>query len=329
MKIAFAGFDHDHVHTFYHKMKNDSTCRIVGAWETREDMVEHRRNDGIEITHTSYQKMLQECDADTIVVGTCFSDRGRTIIEALRAGKHVLSDKPVCTSLSELQEIKSLLQKTGLKLGCMLNMRYKPKVCAVRRLIRAGEIGEVKTVYMGMQHPLHYEFRAPWYFEEGKHGGTINDIGVHGIDLLYYLTGLTPDKVLAARCFNAFAPKETGFRDSGQFMATLSNGAGLLADVSYSVPDRGCAAFHTHFEIFGTLGAVRFSWNNAPATLYYKDKETTLDIQGEDMGDRSFWTDFLAEIQGKAVEEAEGYLTTADVVRATEYALQIQDSCLE
>ena len=54
-----------------------------------------------------------------------------------------------------------------------------------------------------------------------------------------------------------------------------------------------------------------------------------MDIPEEDVGERSFWTDFLAEIKGEPVDASAGYLTTADVIRATEYALMIQESCLE
>ena len=103
-------------------------------------------------------------------------------------------------------------------------------------------------------------------------------------------------------------------------MAIMSNGAGCLADVSYSVPDDACRVFCTHFEIFGTLGAVRFSWQDAPAMVYYKDKEEAISLEAVDIGRRSYWTDFLDEIKGKK----NLILTTEDVIRSTESALMVQ-----
>ena len=82
-----------------------------------------------------------------------------------------------------------------------------------------------------------YGKRPGWYFEEGKHGGTINDIAIHGIDLLRYLTGSGVKVINAARTWNAFAKSAPAFCDSAQFMVTLENGAGVIADVSYSSPD--------------------------------------------------------------------------------------------
>ena len=53
-----------------------------------------------------------------------------------------------------------------------------------------------------------------WYFEEGKHGGTINDIAIHGIDLLRFITGKEFTKVNFAKTWNAFADKEPEFKES-------------------------------------------------------------------------------------------------------------------
>ena len=73
-------------------------------------------------------------------------------------------------------------------------MRYEDKVTSVRELLRSGALGEINNVYFGGQHPLQYGRRPAWYYErtesgESKHGGVINDLSIHGIDLVEYLTG--------------------------------------------------------------------------------------------------------------------------------------------
>lgn len=320
MKVAFAGFDHDHIFGLYEMIKADENYEITGIWEEYPAVAERIKKSGIELTHNSYGEMLEYSNADIVAVGACFADRGRLIIEALKAGKHVISDKPICTDMDELKEIKKLVKEKNLKLGCMLNMRYKPNICAVRDVIRSGAVGEIKTVYMGLQHPLHYKFRAPWYYEDGKHGGVINDIGVHGVDMIRYISGLTPEKVLAARCWRGFSPADRGFDDCGQAMGVLSNGAGFLIDTSYSIPDDACVSFKVNFEIFGSLGAVRFSWHNVSPEVYYHDKEQPEILEPADIGDHSYWSDFIGEING----ETDLFLTTDDVLASAEDTLEIQ-----
>ena len=115
MKIAFVGFEHIHIFDVYDKVKKNSEYEIVGTFLSDYELAHQDCRNGewvkkrnIERTHNSYEEMLAESGADIIAVGTSFAQRGDVIIKALRAGKHVITDKPVCTKLSELEEIAKL-----------------------------------------------------------------------------------------------------------------------------------------------------------------------------------------------------------------------------
>ena len=54
----------------------------------------------------------------------------------------------------------------------------------LREIILSGELGEVASIHIDGQHPLNPSVRPGWYFEPGKHGGTINDIGIHAFDFV-------------------------------------------------------------------------------------------------------------------------------------------------
>ncbi len=133
---------------------------------------------------------MSDKNIDAIAIGNYYGARGRMAIDALKFGKHVISDKPLCTSTEELNEIERLADEKNLKVSLMLDLRYSGNVLAARKVIKEGRIGTVNNVYFGGQHPLMYGKRPGWYFEVGKHGGVINDIVIHGIDLICYLTGL-------------------------------------------------------------------------------------------------------------------------------------------
>ncbi len=85
--------------------------------------------------------------------------------------------------------------------------------------------------------PLILGKRPAWYFEPGKHGGTLNDIGVHAIDLIPWMTGRSIVEVTAARAWNARVPQFPAFQDAGQMMLKLDNGGSVMGDVSYLNPD--------------------------------------------------------------------------------------------
>lgn len=236
--------------------------QITGACE--EDAADRERLQAegkVKITHDNYLAMLDSVECDVIAVGDYFAKRGSLIITALQRGKHVLSDKPICTDLEEFAQIEQLAKEKNLKVGCQLTIRGSGNFRRMRELIREGIIGDLLSVSIGGQHTLNYGKRPAWYFEPGKHGGTINDIGVHGFDLIPWLTGHDFAEVIAARAWNAIVPQHPHFQTGGQYMLRLTNDAGVLADMSYFSPSqfKGRLPQYWRTTFFGTEGVIETS----------------------------------------------------------------------
>ncbi|MCK5844818.1 MAG: Gfo/Idh/MocA family oxidoreductase, partial [Victivallales bacterium] len=260
MKFAFAGFRHGHIFAMHQLVSETDALEITACCEedakTREDL---KTAGTIDVTHGSLDAMLTEADCDVVAIGDYYGARGRTAIAALRAGKHIIADKPICTSLNELDEIKRLADEKNLKVGCMLDLRGRPQFIKARELVRSGILGEMVAASFGGQHPLSLGSRPAWYFEKGKHGGTINDLALHGIDALEWITGMTFDTVRSARVWNTpMAAEFPEFKDAAQMMLTMSNGCGVLGDVSYSVPDSLGYAHSLYWRItlWGSKGVL-------------------------------------------------------------------------
>jgi len=321
-KIAFAGFRHPHIFTFYQLVLDNPDVEIVAAFEENEDARKAAvEKAGVNFNCESYEELLNRADVDIVAIGDYYGKRGQMAIAALKAGKHMYSDKPLCTSLEELDEIEKLSKETGLKVGCMLDVRYHSWVEPVKEFIASGKIGEVHNMSFGGQHPLMYGTRAGWYFEEGKHGGTINDIAIHGIDLLQYITGLSVKRIVGARTWNAYAKEVSYFDDCGQFMLEMSNGAGLMADVSYAAPN-SCGynlPYYWRFNIWGTKGVLEFSYNdkNFYAAIDGTDGVEKIELPEVDTGD--CLKEFIKELDGSFSK-----IDTAWTIKVTRDALSIQ-----
>ena len=190
IRIAFAGFRHGHIGDVYRRLQNRPDAEIVAACEedaaTRAALAAEGR---FAITHESFEAMLSDVPCDAIAVGDYYGRRGRLLIRALESGRHVLSDKPICTRLEELDRIAALAGDGKRSVGCQLDLRDYPACRAARAAIQAGEIGEVHAVSFNGQHALAYGTRPGWYFEPGKHGGTINDIAIHAVNAVPRITG--------------------------------------------------------------------------------------------------------------------------------------------
>lgn len=322
LRLGFAGFRHGHIFGLYQWASQNQDVSICGAWEDFEEAKDAaKKNFQVEFTHDSYHQMLEDKNIDAIAIGNYYSARGKMAIEALQAGKHVIADKPLCTSLDELDEIERLSAQKNLAVGLMLDMRYHKNVLAAKEIISDGLIGEIHNIQFGGQHPLLYGQRASWYFEEGKHCGVINDIAIHGVDLVRYLTGLELKETLAARCWNAYAQKEPAFLDSAQFMLELSNHAGVIADVSYSVPNSigFSLPYYWSFQIWGAKGMLSFSASSDGVLLYQDGFDSVQHFDGIQITQNCL-QDFMDDISGKS----DLILSKTDVIQSSRSTLLIQ-----
>src|SRR4051794_20173371 len=103
LRIAVAGFRHAHIHSLYQAARARPDVEVVAAAEEDEAARRALQAGGtIEITHSSIDGMLDAVPCDVVAVGDYYGRRGTLLIDALRRGKHVISDKPICTSLAEL-----------------------------------------------------------------------------------------------------------------------------------------------------------------------------------------------------------------------------------
>jgi len=323
-RFAFAGFRHGHILDLLAGVEERPDAEVVACCEedagARADLAAKGR---VTITHTDFAKMLAEVECDVVAIGDYYGRRGALALAALRAGRHVLSDKPLCITIEEQSAIEKLAAEKGLLVGLQLDSRGHGAFRALREIIRSGEIGEVATIRIDGQHPLIPATRPAWYFEPGKHGGTINDIGIHAFDLVPWLTGLDWKSVIAARSWNQKARFAPHFEDSAQVMAVLQNGAGVLADFSYVAPDRlGYQLPHYwHLLIHGSAGLVETHVFAKEVTVIKDTSEAPEIRPALENRTRGYIADFLNEMRGQK-ELAD--LTSADSLRASRLALEAQ-----
>lgn len=269
LRILFCGFRHGHIHALYKRVAATADCRIVACIEPNaEARAAAEAALGITMSDIPYDAFLASDEVDVVAVGCAYGDRADIILRALRAGKHVLADKPICTSRKQLEEIARVSREKERNVGCMLDLRYLPQTRRATELLD-GRFGKVQSVLFNGQHCIDYAHRPSWYFEEGMHGGTVNDLAIHGVDLTRMLTKKEFIKVDAARTWNAFANKHAHFNDCAMFMAQLDGGVGVLADVSYSAPSQVFSMpTYWEFRIFCDKALVTFRYIDDSVTVY-------------------------------------------------------------
>lgn len=322
---AFAGFRHGHIHGLYQRVAADSgNHQILAACE--EDAATRTQLAGrVAITHDSVDKMLAETNCDILAIGDYYARRGKLAIQGLKAGCHIMSDKPLCTSLDELEQISDLAAEKKRCIGCMLDLRDAPPFTTLKTVIDQGRIGTIQAIQIGGQHPLNRGVRPEWYFEPGKHGGTINDIAIHAFDLIPWLTGSAFNRVIAARCWNAMVSDAPHFRDAAQMMLALDNGCGVLGDVSYFSPSGAGYSLPAYWRItlWGEKGVLETSLTAENISLGAVQSDKLEYLSFNDGNPGGYLKAFLAEIAHAPIP---GGVTTESVLTASRVALLTQQA---
>ncbi len=329
LRLAFAGFRHGHILEAYELARRHGDVEIVAACEEHAPTAEQLAAAGrVGLTHESYDEMFAQADFDALAVGDYYGRRGEILIRALAAGKHVISDKPICTRLGELDRIAELSAAGNLSVGCQLTMRGDGNLLALGRAVADGRIGQVRTVCFSGQHPLLRGERPEWYFEPGKHGGTINDIAIHAVDTIGWLTGRRIVSIVAARAWNARVADPDWFQDGAQLMLRLDNDGGVIGDVSYLAPD-ACGykvPQYWRFTLHGDGGVAETASAAKGVSVYRQDSRSAEHVPPARPRPEGYFDSFLNEIRGRG----EGVtLSTQEVLRSSRLALLAQHAADE
>ncbi|HPJ99371.1 MAG TPA: Gfo/Idh/MocA family oxidoreductase [Candidatus Hydrogenedentes bacterium] len=322
-RIAFVGFRHAHVYGLYHLARTHADLEVVAVCEEDAETRAQLKELGIAVTHERYTTMLDEVPCDIVACADYFAVHAERVTDALEREKHVLCDKPICVHLEELNRIESLAREKDRRVGCILDLVDGAPFVTLRDIILRGDIGDVLSITILGQHPLNYGTRPMWFFEEGSHGGTINDIGVHVIDALPWLTGQPVSEIVAARVWNGRIRQHPHFEDGAMLMLRLANGCGVMADLSYFSPDAGGYDLPTYwrFTVTGTKGAAEAGVNLNKVIVWPDAEGGPREIPLLAPRTGGYLEDFLADIAGRP---APGGLDTARVFRSARISLLAQ-----
>ena len=173
-------------------------------------------------------------------------------IEAARAGKHVLCEKPLGRTAAESLEMWREVERAGVVHMCGFNYRFVPAVRLARELLEAGDLGEV--VHFRARYLQSWGWDAPpsWRFDSEVAGsGALGDLGAHIVDLARYLIGEPTSISAAVRTF------VEGRQVDDAFVATVEFEGGAIGTLEASRLARGRINQNT-FEVNGSRGSLSF-----------------------------------------------------------------------
>ena len=208
----------------------------------------------------------------------------------LKAGIHVICDKPLTLSLAEAKKMAAVVEKSGRIFALTHNYTGYPLVRRMREMVRDGDLGEIRLVQV--EYPQDWltgptekqgNKGAEWRTDPKRSGagGALGDIGTHAYNLADFVTGLELDELSAD--LTAFGAGRQ-LDDNVQIMMRFANGARGSLWASQVAPGNENGLM---LRVYGTKGGLSWRQDN-PNTLYWSPYEKATRIitrGGPDSGD--------------------------------------------
>ncbi len=204
----------------------------------------------IPATATDYRKLLDRKDIDVVVVGIPNDLHRQVVVAAAKAGKHVILEKPLAHTLQDADEMLSACKKNKVKLMYAETICFSPKYVRAKKLVDEGALGKLYMVKQGEKHSGPH---SDWFYDiERSGGGSIMDMGCHGIEWARWMYGKPKPKSVVAHCQRVYHTQRTRGEDNSVVIVEFEGGGIALIEDSW-VKHGG---MDDRVELYGTEGVI-------------------------------------------------------------------------
>jgi predicted dehydrogenase len=266
--------------------KNNSKAELVAVCDLNEERAKQAAEQfGASKVYTDYRKLLSDPDIDAVSICTWNNTHAEISIAALQAGKHVLVEKPLCRTVEEAHRIQAAVRASGKILQVGFVRRYDPNAQMLRTFVDRGEFGEI--YYAKASSIRRLGNPGGWFADVNRSGGgPLIDIGVHVIDLCWYMMGRPKAVSVSANTYSKLGNRsnvrnlsfyqaadynasENTVEDMANALIRFENGGSLLVDVCFTLHAK---EDKTSVQLFGDKGGFEVD----PEMVIVTEKHDTI-----------------------------------------------------
>ena len=202
--------------------------------------------------YTDYNELLKRQDIQIVCICTPSGTHSEIGIASARAGKHVITEKPIDITLDSTDRLISSCREAGVKLSCIFQWRYTEDIAKLKKAVEAGKLGQLN---FGASHTKWYrsqeyydsvDWRGTWKLDGG---GALMNQSIHYVDILQYIMGPV-DEVFAYCATRSHVRIEV--EDVAVAVVKFKNGAvGIIEGNTAAFP-----GFCTRLDVYGSNGSV-------------------------------------------------------------------------
>ncbi len=216
--------------------------------------------------YTQWEDLLADPEVEAVDICLPHYLHYPAVLQSLKAGKHVLCEKPIAMTLEQADEMIQQARQSGRVFAVAENYRYAPAVRKAQQMIQQGEIGEIIAITACFDGYLAGDYmKTQWRFTKNQSGGgQLLDSGIHFIEVMRALGGEVQSVFSATRRVRP----ELGEEDLALVILRYRGGALGQLFSSHSCPAPAPKCF---FAVYGTRGTLGLIGPDGGLTLYKPD----------------------------------------------------------
>ena len=229
-------------------------CRLVGVCDLDEHLARRRAEEyGVPFWTTDYRELLARDGLDAVSIVTPDFAHYDLALAAAQAGKHLLVEKPLATSVPEAEGIATAAEQAGVLLMVDFHNRWNPAFVAARRAVEAGEVGEVQMLSLLLNDTLW----VPTEMLSWAGRSTVAwFLASHLADLARWLTGREVERVYAVARSRVLAARGVDTPDFFQSLLEMEGGAVVHLENCWIMSNSQPNLFDLKMELFGAQGSL-------------------------------------------------------------------------
>jgi predicted dehydrogenase len=206
-------------------------------------------------TYSDARRLLDNEKLDVAVICNANGDRAAAIVDCASRKIHVIAEKPIALSATELAGVRSAVTSGGIRLCSLLRLRFEAHYQAMKELVQQGLVGEV--IQIEAQKSYRIDGWPGWKSHESSYGGTIPWIGVDLIDLMSWVSGRSYTHVASLQTHIGFS--ELGeMQNSAAGLFRLDNGGMAVMRLDYLRPTEAPTHGDDRLRVAGTKGIIEY-----------------------------------------------------------------------
>lgn len=220
------------------------------------------------------EEILKNPEINLVSIATYDDSHLELALKSLKAGKHVLIEKPMCLTLDGAKQLRQALKENqGLKLSCNLNLRTNPRFKNIKKEVDSNEFGELFYIEADYLWGRISRLTDGWRKSQ-EHYSVVHGAAVHVIDLILWIVGKLPVKVFGMG--NQISSSGSGFkfRDFASILMEFENGL-----VAKATANAGCV--HPHYHNLKVYGTKKTYTHDISGGLFFNSRESAKPLVDE------------------------------------------------